>query len=198
MKQLLSLGLLILAMQVLSACSSPSSLPEASAPPTSASVDPREHAKCADDNRKYNGISCFNMPLGISLGKFREIIGTKSTITEEATKFPNILRKYSIHPFPGAPIQWDASAHFVIDGNCYRLYKIDGFSSNSTSELIQYFSKKFGRPKQEGLACIWGKAGTTLRILDGDQPLISFTHDKLIDLSSEKMADAMDRGDYIH
>lgn len=178
----------------LSGCSSA----DTTEPVASVSHDPREFAKCTDDDREYNGISCFAVPLGSSLGKFRELVTSQSTLSEEPTKFPNVLRKYSINSFPGAPMPWNASAHFVLDVDCYRLYTIDGFSSESTGEWVRYFSKKFGRPRKDGLASIWSKAGTKLRVLDGDQPLISFTHDKLIELSSEKMAEAMDRGDYVH
>lgn len=185
----------VLVLPAIAACSSSStSVPAA----PSVSQDPREYATCADNDLNYKGLPCFDLPLGISLGKFRELVASRSAITEESTKFPSILRKYSIKSFPGAPMVWNASAHFVLDGDCYRLYTIDGFSSETTDNWVRYFSKKFGRPRKEGIACIWSKAGTKLRVLDGDQPLISFTHDKFVEVSSEKMADAMDRGDYVH
>lgn len=197
MKRLPPMMLLLLAMQALFACSSSdSSVPAVSV--SQETRDPREFAKCADDRRKYKGINCFSVPLGISLGKFRELVAGQSSISEVPTKFPSVLHKYAIQPFPGSPMQWNASAHFVIDGDCFRLYTIDGFSTESTDAWVQYFSKKFGRPRKEGVAYIWSKAGTKLRVLDGDQPLISFTHDKFVDVSSEKMADAMDRGEYVH
>lgn len=187
---------LLLAVFGLSGCFSP----EDSTPTATSSIsqDPRDYATCADDDMKYKGLSCFGIPLGISLGKFREIVGNQSNIDEQPTKFPSILRKFSIQPFPGSPMSWNASAHFVLDADCYRLYTIDGFSTDSTAEWVRYFSKEFGKPRREGIACIWTKAGTKLRVLDGDQPMISFTHDKFVDLSSERMAEAMDRGDYAH
>lgn len=196
-KQLLCLALLV-SVSSLAACSSSDTTSSEPTGTGAISQDPRDYATCADDNIKYKGISCFGVPLGISLGKFREILASQSAISEQPTKFPSILRKYSIRSFPDSSIPWSAAAHFVIDEDCYRLYTIDGFSTKSTEELVQYFSKKHGRPRREGIAYIWSKNGTKLRVLEGDQPLISFTHDKFVDLSSEKMAEAMERGDYLH
>lgn len=194
MKNLLAVALISLTALSFSGCSSQSTS-HGSLELSSAAVDPRESAKCDEDDRPYKGISCFDVRLGISLARFRELVEKKETISQMPTKFPSILRKYSIESFPGSPMPWSASAHFLLDQDCYRLYTVDGFSPEPTSKWVEYFSKSFGRPVKDGLAYTWSRGGTKLRVLDGDQPLISFTHDELIEESSAKMAEVMARGE---
>lgn len=176
----------------LSGCVDTSSEPKVSC------LDPRETNACAQDELKYAGLDCFGVPMGISLSYFSDKCSGKYALVEQGTKFPNILKKYALEAIAPQEISWKPLAHFVVDENAFRLYTIDGFSDESMSGLVQYFRKKFGIPKKDGLAFVWSRGGTKLRVIDGDRPLISFTHDKLIELSSEKMADAMDRGDYVH
>jgi len=180
---------------LLISCSSGSTIDSAS-PANNSHESSRSNA----DDLKYSGFKCGEVRLGSSLPAFREQIGKRNSIVQLDTKYPKILRKYSVNLEPPVTgIHWKPSVKFVDDGSAFRLYEIEGLVSSSTGNIVRKLSGKYGKSKKEGLAHIWTKGGTKIRLIQGgDQPLLSFTHDELIDLSSAKMSEAIDRGDYVH
>lgn len=167
---------------------------------TKPAINGHESSRAKADDHKYSGFKCGTVRLGSSLPAFREQVGDGASIVQQDTKYPKFLRKYSVNLEPPVTgIQWKPSVKFVDDGSAFRLYEIEGLVLSSTGNTVRKLSAKYGKSKKEGLAHIWTKGGTKIRLIQGvDQPLLSFTHDELIDLSSAKMSEAIDRGDYVH
>lgn len=152
-----------------------------------------EYARSRFDRLRYQGFKCGNIPLGISLPRFRELV--HGPLIEEQTKFPIFLRKYSAEILP--PVQglaWKPVAKFVDDGTAYRLYTIEGLVENSPPDVVDKLSLLFGESSEEGFMHSWTRGGTKVRLIDANsQVLLSFTDDKLIDLSSKKMGEQLDQ-----
>lgn len=151
-----------------------------------------EYAHSKFDNQKYLGIRCGEIMLGTSLAKFKDEIDC-FPVAEE-TKFPSFLKKYSTSVAPPIPgMSWSPVVKFVDDGLAYRLYTVEGLVTEAPQDLVQRLCSKYGKYKLEGFAHVWAKGGTKLRLIEAnDQVLLSFTDDKLIDLSTQKMSEQLD------
>lgn len=194
----------LLAAVLLSACSSSSiDTPPNTSATTEPTIDPqKELATVPEDTARYRGFKCGDFRLGVSFAQFKKEAGKrKITMTEVQTNYPGLLRKFDISLAPPVKgMEWTPVAKFVDDGSAYRLYEIEGNIRSSDGSIVRKLSQKLGPSTFRGITYKWVKRGTNVRLMQdsGRDALLSFTDDKTADVAGEKMAEAVDSGNYRH
>lgn len=145
----------------------------------------------------YKKFPCGPFQLGASLESVRETFRAKGypALVEVDTRYPGILKKFSAPNIPTVipNISWNPEFTFVAEGNTYYLEKIEGTILEKYDIAIPILKKRYGAGYYEGTAYKWAKSGSKIRLIDGlsGDSFLSFTDDRLIEISSQKMVDSL-------